>query len=276
MENMKIADISIGEGNRLALIAGLNVIEDEASALACAEQVAALGEKHALPTIFKASYDKANRTRADGFRGAGLERGLEILGAVRQKTGLPTVTDVHDSHHAARAAEVVDMLQIPAMLCRQTDLLDSCAATGKPVNIKKGQFIAPDDFRHAVEKLRVFGCQNVLVTERGTSFGYGELIVDMRSLTRMREFAPVAFDATHSVQRPGQNGGASGGERRFVAPLAKAATAMGVDALFIEVHPNPDEAPVDGPCQLTFDDLDRLLFEVCAIRAALGSPTSQS
>ena len=216
---MKIADISIGEGNRLALIAGLNVIEDEASALACAEQVAALGEKHALPTIFKASYDKANRTRADGFRGAGLERGLEILGVtVRQKTGLPTVTDVHESHHAARAAEVVDMLQIPAMLCRQTDLLDSCAATGKPVNIKKGQFIAPDDFRHAVEKLRVFGCQNVLVTERGTSFGYGELIVDMRSLTRMREFAPVAFDATHSVQRPGQETAEHPEERGALSP----------------------------------------------------------
>ena len=273
---MKIADISIGENHPLALIAGLNVIEGEADAIACAERVSALGRKHDLPTLFKASYDKANRTRADGFRGVGLERGLEILQEIKRKTGTPVLTDVHETGQAMRAARVVDALQIPAMLCRQTDLLKAAAETGRPINIKKGQFIAPDDFRHAVEKLRLFGCEDVLVTERGTSFGYGELVVDMRSLIRMRAFAPVAFDATHSVQQPGRRDGSSGGERQFVAPLARAATAMGVDALFIEVHPNPDQAPVDGPCQLTFDDLDGLLGDVCAIRAALPSPPSTS
>lgn len=273
---MKIADISIGENHPLALIAGLNVIEDEASALACAERVSALGRQHAIPTLFKASYDKANRTRADGFRGVGLERGLEILQEIKRKTGIPVLTDVHETHQAERAAGSVDALQIPAMLCRQTDLLKAAAETGRPVNIKKGQFIAPDDFKHAVEKLRLFGCEDVLVTERGTSFGYGELVVDMRALMRMRTFAPVAFDATHSVQQPGRRDGASGGERRFVAPLARAAVAVGVDALFIEVHPDPDQAPVDGPCQLTFDDLDGLLADVCALRAALPSPTTTS
>ena len=273
---MKIADISIGEGHPLALIAGLNVLEDEASALECAEKVDALGSKHGLPTLFKASYDKANRTRADGFRGAGLERGLEIFEAIKRKVQIPVLTDIHESHQASRVAGVVDALQIPAMLCRQTDLLKSAAETGKPINIKKGQFIAPDDFRHAVEKLHDFGCQDVLVTERGTSFGYGELVVDMRSLKRMRSFAPVAFDATHSVQRPGRKDGASGGEREFVAPLARAATAMGVDALFIEVHPEPEKAPVDGPCQLTFDELDRLLSQVCSIRVALAASDANS
>ena len=271
---MKIADISIGEGHPLALIAGLNVLEDEASALECAEKVDALGSKHGLPTLFKASYDKANRTRADGFRGVGLERGLEIFESIKRKVQIPVLTDIHESHQASRVAGVVDALQIPAMLCRQTDLLKSAAETGKPINVKKGQFIAPDDFRHAVEKLHGFGCQDVLVTERGTSFGYGELVVDMRSLKRMRAFAPVAFDATHSVQQPGRKDGASGGERQFVAPLARAATAMGVDALFIEVHPEPAKAPVDGPCQLTFDELDRLLSEVGSIRAALAAANS--
>lgn len=271
---MKIAEISIGEGHPLALIAGLNVLEDQAGAVDCARRVQALGNKHGLPTLFKASYDKANRTRADGFRGVGLDRGLEIFEAIKREVQIPVLTDIHETREAAQVAEVVDALQIPAMLCRQTDLLRSAAETGRPINIKKGQFIAPDDFRHAVEKVRHFGCENVLATERGTSFGYGELVVDMRSLLKMRSFAPVAFDATHSVQQPGRQDGASGGDRKFVAPLARAATAMGVDALFIEVHPRPEEAPVDGPCQLTFDDLDRLLSEVSSIRSALPSPNA--
>ncbi|MFP6638723.1 MAG: 3-deoxy-8-phosphooctulonate synthase [Myxococcota bacterium] len=273
---MEIAGISIGSGKPLALIAGLNVIESEVSTLTCAEQVAELAARHGMPAIFKASYDKANRTRADGFRGPGIDLGLEILARVGPATGLPVLTDVHESEQAKRAAEVVDALQVPAMLCRQTDLLAACAATGKPVNLKKGQFIAAEDFRHAVEKLARFGCQDILVTERGTHFGYGDLVVDFRSLVRIREYAPVCFDATHSVQRPGQRDGASGGDRLLVAPLARAAVASGVDALFIEIHPNPDEAPVDGPCQLTVRDLDALLTEVRSIEQALDPPPGTS
>ena len=272
---MEIAGFSIGGGAPLALIAGLNVIESEFATLACAEEVGELAARHGMPAIFKASYDKANRSRADGFRGPGIDRGLEILAQVRRSTGLPVLTDVHESDQAKRAAEVVDVLQVPAMLCRQTDLLAACAATGRPVNLKKGQFMAAEDFRYAVEKLRGFGCQDVLVTERGTSFGYGDLVADLRSLVRMREYAPVCFDATHSVQRPGQRDGASGGERQFVAPLARAAVGCGVDALFIEVHPNPAEAPVDGACQLTSSDLDTRLAEVRSIEKALTSrPTA--
>lgn len=273
---MEIANVSIGWGKPVVLIAGLNVLESEFATLQCAEKVAELAERHHMPAIFKASYDKANRTRADGFRGPGIDRGLEILARVGPSTGLPVLTDVHESDQAKRAAEVVDALQVPAMLCRQTDLLAACAATGKPVNLKKGQFVAAETFRHAVDKLHRFGCENILVTERGTSFGYEDLVVDLRSLVRMREYAPVCFDATHSIQRPGRRDGASGGDRVFIAPLARAAIACGIDALFVEIHPNPDEAPVDGPCQLTADALDTLLTEVRTIEHALVALSERS
>ncbi|MBW2231636.1 MAG: 3-deoxy-8-phosphooctulonate synthase [Deltaproteobacteria bacterium] len=266
---MQIGDIPIGEGAPLVLIAGLNVLEDEMGARECAEELVALAQRHALPLVFKASFDKANRTRADGFRGPGIDAGLRILAGVREACGIPVLTDVHEPEQAKRAAEVVDCLQVPAMLCRQTDLLAACAATGQPVNLKKGQFIAPRDFRHAVEKIRHFGGREVMVTERGSSFGHGDLVVDMRGLVQLREIAPVCMDATHAVQRPGQRDGASGGDRRFVAPLARAAVAVGVDALFVEMHPEPDRARVDGPCQIDAAALDILLGEVRAIEKAL-------
>lgn len=268
---MEIAGIQIGGGAPLALIAGLNVIEDEASTLECAQTVVELGQRHGLPVIFKASFDKANRTRGDGYRGPGIDEGLRILSRVREESGLPVITDIHEPTQAKRVALAVDALQIPAMLCRQTDLLAACAASGLPINLKKGQFIAPGDMRFAVDKLKAFGCHHVLVTERGTSFGYGDLIVDFRALQKLREFSPVCFDATHSVQRPGRQDGASGGERRFVAPLARAAVAVGVDALFVEIHLEPEDAPVDGQCQIRPEDLDALLFEVRAIENARRS-----
>lgn len=266
---MQIAGIPIGRGAPLVLISGLNVIEDEASTLACAARLQGLATEHAFPLVFKACFDKANRSRADGFRGPGLAEGLRVLAHVKRATGLPLLTDVHEPGQAGPAAEVVDCLQVPAFLCRQSDLLAACAATGLPVNLKRGPFVAPADMRWAVEKLAHFGCEQALLTERGTSFGHRDLVVDLRGLVQMREFAPVCFDATHAVQRPGARDGAAGGERRFVAPLARAAVAAGLDALFIEVHERPDAAPVDGPCQIDFAALDALLGEVRAIDTAL-------
>ena len=266
---MKIRDVAIGEGEPLGLILGLNVLETEAEAVACARQVLDLAATHGRPAVFKASFDKANRTRVDGFRGPGLDAGLEILAAVKAETGLPVLTDVHDPHQAPLVAEVADCLQIPAFLCRQTDLLRACAETGRAINLKKGQFVAPEDMAHAVEKLHRFGAQDVLVTERGTSFGHHDLVVDFRGLDAMRAVAPICFDATHAAQRPGARGGASGGQRDAVAPLARAAVAAGVDALFVEFHSDPAEAPVDADCQLTPDALHLLLTEVLAIEAVL-------
>lgn len=266
---LRIGRAEVGDGAPLVLIAGLNVIEDEARAIACAETVAELGARHGLGTVFKASFDKANRTRANAFRGPGIDEGLRVLAAVKQTTGLPLLTDVHEPDQAKRAADVVDCLQVPAMLCRQTDLLEACARTGLPVNLKKGQFVAPADMAHAVAKIVDFGGCGAMVTERGTSFGHRDLVVDMRGLVEMRSFAPVCFDATHAVQHPGAAGGASGGDRRMVAPLARAAAAIGIDALFVEVHAEPDRAPVDGPSQITPDALDALLRDVRAIDAAL-------
>jgi 2-dehydro-3-deoxyphosphooctonate aldolase (KDO 8-P synthase) len=268
--DMKIGPISIGDGARIALIAGLNVLENDEDTLASARALARLAAEHERQIVFKASFDKANRTRSDAFRGPGIERGLEMLSAVKAETGLALLTDVHGPEQAAVAADVVDCLQIPAFLCRQTDLLHACAETGRAVNVKKGQFVAPEDMRHAVDKLHGFGCDDVLVTERGTTFGYHDLVVDVRAFARMRAFAPVCFDATHAAQQPGRAGGASGGDRSVVAPLARAAVAAGIDALFIEIHPRPDEAPVDSACQLTSSDLDRLLGEIGAIEGALS------
>ena len=266
---LEIAHITLGGGAPLVLVAGLNVIEDEASTLRCAQTVAELASRRGLPCVFKASFDKANRTRADGFRGVGIDEGLRILGTVKRETGLPLLTDVHEPAQAKRAAEIVDCLQVPAMLCRQTDLLAACAKSGRPVNLKKGQFVAPADMAHAVAKIATFGGVGAFVTERGTQFGHRDLVVDMRGLVEMRSFAPVCFDATHAVQRPGAREGASGGDRRLVAPLARAAVAVGVDALFVEIHPDPEQAPVDGPSQIRPEDLDALLEDVQAIDRAL-------
>jgi len=265
---MRIASIPVGSGAPLVLIAGLNVIEKEQQTLECAERLVPLAEQYGLPLVFKASFDKANRSRVSAYRGPGSD-GLRILETVRRETGLPVLTDVHEVWQAKPAAEVADCIQIPAFLCRQTDLVKACAATGLPVNVKKGQFVAPADIRHAVDKVRAFGTGGVMVTERGTSFGYNNLVADMRGLIQMREFAPVAFDATHAVQYPGSESGSSGGDRRFVAPLARAAVATGVDALFVEVHPDPERAPCDGPSQIDFASLDALLRDVSAIDRAL-------
>ncbi len=267
---IRIGDIPVGGGAPLVLIAGLNVIESEAATLAAARALQLMASRHDFPLVFKASVDKANRSSLRSYRGPGLDEGLSILARVKAETGLPLLTDVHEPGQAKPASEVVDCLQIPAFLCRQTDLIVACAATGRPVNIKKGQFIAPDDARLAVEKVHAAGTGGAMLTERGSSFGYNDLVVDMRGLVRMRRFAPVCFDATHSVQQPGAGGEASGGERGMVAPLARAAVAVGIDALFVEMHPDPDAAPCDGPSQISPDALEALIAEARAIERALG------
>jgi 2-dehydro-3-deoxyphosphooctonate aldolase (KDO 8-P synthase) len=266
---MHIGDVRIGGGAPLVLISGLNVIESIESTLECAAAVQGVAERHGVPVVFKASFDKANRSSRNSYRGPGLDEGLRILARVKRETGMPVVSDVHEPGQAKIAAEVVDCLQIPAFLCRQTDLLAASAATGRPVNIKKGQFMSPRDMERAVEKARSFGAPGVLLTERGTTFGYNDLVVDMRGLAAMRRVAPVCFDATHAVQHPGAGAEASSGDRRFVAPLARAAVALGIDALFIEVHTGPESAPCDGACQIRIQDLDRLLSDACSIQAAL-------
>jgi 2-dehydro-3-deoxyphosphooctonate aldolase (KDO 8-P synthase) len=273
--DMKIGGVRIGPGAPWVLISGLNVLESEAAAIRCASALAELAQRHDVPLVFKASFDKANRTHLGAHRGPGLDSGLEILARVKAETGLPLLTDVHDVGQVEAAAEVVDCLQVPAFLVRQTDLIAACAATGRAINFKRGPFVAPTDMRHAVAKAVGLGARDVLVTERGTSFGYNDLVADMRGLVAMREFVPVCFDATHAVQRPGASSGASGGDRSMVAPLARAAVATGVDALFIETHPDPDEAPCDSACQITLGALDRLVGEAVAIRGALDATTAQ-
>ncbi len=263
---MQIRDVSVGGDSPLLLISGLNVIESLDATLACAEGVAELAERHGLPAVFKASFDKANRSHRESYRGPGLDEGLRILERVKATSGLPVTTDVHEPGQAKMIAEVAELLQIPAFLSRQTDLVKACAETGLPLNVKKGQFMAPDDIVHVVEKAQSFGAGGVMVTERGSSFGYHDLVVDMRGLLLMREVVPVGFDATHAVQHPGAGERASSGDRRFVAPLARAAAALGIDALFVETHPDPEHAPCDGACQIRLSDLDALLDEVLAIR----------
>jgi 2-dehydro-3-deoxyphosphooctonate aldolase (KDO 8-P synthase) len=257
-------------GGQLLLIAGPCVIESEAATVAAARRVAAVAQKHGLPAVFKCSFDKANRTSARSFRGPGLEEGLRILARAKKESGLLALTDVHETSQCARAAEVVDVLQIPAFLCRQTDLLLGAARTGRAVNVKKGQFLAPEDMKNVVEKLREGGCAQILLTERGASFGYHNLVVDMRGLVALRKLAPVCFDATHSVQQPGSQGNATGGDRALAAPLARAAAAVGIDALFCEVHEDPDRALSDGPNSLTFPLWDELVGDVVKIRRALS------
>ncbi len=268
---VRIGGHEVGDGRRLLLIAGPCVMESEAHAIAHAVRVKALAAKHGLPVVFKASFDKANRSSGKSFRGIGLEKGLAAFEAVKRETGLPCTTDVHEAWQAEPAGKVVDLLQVPAFLCRQTDLVLACARYGRSVNVKKGQFLAPRDMRHAVAKCREAGNGNVLLVERGATFGYGNLVVDMRSLVIMRELGvPVCFDATHSVQLPGGGGDVTGGERQYVAPLARAAAAVGVDALFTEIHEDPSVAKSDGPNSLDFETADRVLREVLAVRSALG------
>ncbi|NOX97628.1 MAG: 3-deoxy-8-phosphooctulonate synthase [Nitrospirae bacterium] len=263
---VKIKDISIGEGYPLVLIAGPCVIESEQTSLETARAIKKITEELKMAFIFKSSYDKANRTSLASFRGPGLESGLKILGRVKEELKIPITSDVHCREEVKRAAEVLDVIQVPAFLSRQTDLFLEIGQTGKAVNVKKGQFLAPDDMKNIVEKIRSTGNENILLTERGSSFGYHNLIVDMRSLPRMRKFGyPVIFDATHSVQLPAGQGKSSGGEREFVAPLARAAVAAGCDGLFLEVHPCPDEALCDGPNMISLEELKVLLEEVLKI-----------
>ena len=268
-----IGNVPVGRGS-LFLIAGPCVIESEAHARKMADAIQRIASDLHLPCIFKASYDKANRTSIKSFRGPGLQEGCRILHGIRESTGLPVLTDVHSSADCAAVADAVDVLQIPAFLCRQTDLLiaaaEATAKTKGAVNIKKGQFVAPWDMKHAVEKIRESGNPNVSLTERGASFGYNNLVVDMRSLPLMREFAPVIFDATHSVQTPSAGNGVSGGQPEFIPVLARAAVAAGVDGVFLEVHENPAQAKSDGANALPLDKLRDLLQQLQAVHSAIS------
>ncbi len=260
---VSVGDIRIANDQPLVLLAGPCVIEGEEFTLKTAVAIADIADRVGVPLIFKSSFDKANRTSKDGFRGPGLDDGLRILQRVKDELGLPVVTDIHESHQVAAVAEVADLLQTPAFLCRQTDFIASVAAAGKPVNIKKGQFLAPWDMKHVLEKAQAAGNDQIMLCERGASFGYNNLVSDMRSLLVMREFgAPLVYDATHSVQQPGGLGGATGGNREFVPGLSRAAVATGVAALFMEVHPDPDHAKSDGPNSLALADLQILLSKL--------------
>ncbi|MEX0867182.1 MAG: 3-deoxy-8-phosphooctulonate synthase, partial [Pirellulales bacterium] len=254
-------------GEPLLLIAGPCVLESVELALSIAEALRKIADRLPVQLVFKASFDKANRTSLASFRGPGLEDGLAILERVRDTTGLPVTTDIHESAQCPDVGQVCDLLQIPAFLCRQTDLLIAAAETGKPVNVKKGQFLGPDDMKYVVDKLRASNCRGVMLCERGTFFGYGRLTVDMRSLVLMRQFgAPIVFDATHSVQEPGGLGGKTGGNRAMVEPLARAAAAIGIDGLFFETHPNPEKSPSDGPNMVPLDEFEPLIERILRIR----------
>lgn len=263
--------VACGDGQPLVLIAGPCVIESVAVAEHVAGTMKEMCGQLGISYVFKASYDKANRTSVAGFRGPGRDEGLSMLGAIGATFDLPVLTDIHETADAAVVAKHVDVLQIPAFLCRQTDLLLAAAATGKAVNVKKGQFLAPWDMKNVVEKLRSGGAHNVLVTERGTSFGYNTLVVDYRGLPQLRtSSAPVIFDVTHSVQQPGGQGTSSGGQREYAGALARAAVAVGVDGLFMETHPDPDKAPSDGPNMIPLHRMKPLLEQLLLIRGAVA------
>ena len=257
---------------RFSLIAGPCVLEDDALNLSVGRALSRMSESLGIPVIFKASFDKANRSRLDAPRGPGLERGLAMLARVKDETGLPILTDIHEAAQAETVAAVVDVLQIPAFLCRQTDLLAAAGATGKAVNVKKGQWMAPEEMAHVVHKVRAAGADHVAVTERGTFFGHGDLVVDMRSFARIHAACrvPAFFDGTHSVQRPGQADGASGGDPQHIPALVRAAVAASCDGLFLETHPDPASAPSDGANMLPLDRLEALVEEALWIRSALG------
>ncbi|MFC1536598.1 3-deoxy-8-phosphooctulonate synthase [Pseudomonadota bacterium] len=272
MHHISIGDIEIGNDLPFVLFAGPCVIEGEAFTLEVATAIRDIAARCGVPFVFKSSFDKANRTSVDGFRGPGMEEGLRILKRVKDELGVPVITDVHTPEQAAEVAKVADILQTPAFLCRQTDFITAVAKTGKPVNIKKGQFLAPWDMPHVLEKARATGNSDIMLCDRGTSFGYNSLVSDFRSLMVMAETgAPVVFDATHSVQQPGGLGGATGGNREFVPGLSRAAVAVGVAALFMEVHPNPDEALSDGPNSLPLDELEALLNQLSRLDSVAKS-----
>jgi 2-dehydro-3-deoxyphosphooctonate aldolase (KDO 8-P synthase) len=269
---MKIGSLDITPGGPLFLLAGPCVIEDEKMPFAIARELKGMTEALGIPFVFKASFDKANRTRADSFRGPGPKEGLELLAEVRKQVGVPVMTDIHEREHAELAAGKVDIVQIPAFLCRQTDLLLAAGKSGCAVNIKKGQMVAPWDMGWSIDKVRSTGNARVLVTERGVSFGYNTLINDMRAIPEMQKFgAPVVFDATHSVQKPSFDGGKSGGDRTMAPVLARAAVAAGCDGVFAETHPDPDKALSDGPNMIYLRDMPRLLKTLLAIRKALSA-----
>jgi 2-dehydro-3-deoxyphosphooctonate aldolase (KDO 8-P synthase) len=270
VQPVAIGTVACGPGRPLLWIAGPCVIESHNLTLHVADVLRQIADRLGVPMVFKASFDKANRTSGKSFRGPGLEDGLRTLDAVKRRTGLPVTTDIHECHQAAPAAEFCDLLQIPAFLARQTDLVQAAGRTGVAVNVKKGQFMAPWDMRHVVTKMAEVGNQRLLLTERGASFGYGNLVSDMRSIPLMQELGcPVIFDATHSVQMPGAQGDKSGGDRRMVPYLARAATACGCDGIFLETHPRPDEALSDGPNMIALDDLPALIACCLRIRQAI-------
>ncbi|MBM3998192.1 MAG: 3-deoxy-8-phosphooctulonate synthase [Planctomycetes bacterium] len=266
----RIGPYTCGAGERLVLIAGPCVLESRDLAWEIAERLFGITRDYPVQWIFKGSFDKANRTSGAAFRGLGMDEGLRILDAVREGIGVPVTTDIHESWQAEPVGRVCALLQVPAFLCRQTDLLLAAAATGRAVHVKKGQFVGPSDMRHVVAKLRGASCRNVLVGERGTFFGYGRLVNDFRSLPTMRAFAPVVFDATHSVQEPGGLDGATGGRREFVEPLARAAVAVGVDGLFFETHPNPESSPSDGPNMIPLSEFRGVIERILRIREAVS------
>jgi 2-dehydro-3-deoxyphosphooctonate aldolase (KDO 8-P synthase) len=268
---IQLGGFGVGEGQKLLLIAGPDVIESLDHAVRHAERLRDLCAKAGVPFIFKCSYDKANRTSGKSFRGPGLKEGLRVLRRIREEVGVPILTDVHETSHVGPAAEVVDIIQIPAFLCRQTDLVEAVARSGRGVNLKKGQFVAPKDIVHSARKAMEVGNPNVLVTERGATFGYNNLVVDMRGFLQMREAGlSVCFDATHSVQLPSAGDGETAGERKFVSLLARSAAAAGIDALFTEVQEDPDRALCDGPCSLNPQMFEDVVRSVLAIRRALG------
>ena len=266
MHIVKVGDYLVGQGNPLMLMAGPCVLEGYERSLMIGKKAKAICDELGIPYVFKASFDKANRSSINSFRGPGIDEGLKILAQIKKDLGVPVVTDIHEPWHADKAAEVVDILQIPAFLCRQTDLVYAAAKNAKTVNVKKAQFLAPWDMKNVITKVEEAGNQNLMLTERGSSFGYNTLVTDMRGLAVMRELGyPVVMDATHSVQIPGGQGTSSGGQSQYVPHMARAAAAIGIDALFLEVHDNPAEALSDGPNMVQLDNLKKLLQDVITI-----------
>jgi 2-dehydro-3-deoxyphosphooctonate aldolase (KDO 8-P synthase) len=273
--HVQVGPITIGAGLPLVLISGPCVIENEKACMETAEFLKKLAEKLDIPLIFKSSYDKANRTSINSFRGPGIKEGLRILGKIKEELGIPVLSDVHRFSEIEAAEQILDVIQIPAFLCRQTDFILEVARTGKPINIKKGQFLAPWDISQVIEKVLSTGCRKILITERGTMFGYNNLVVDFRGIPIMQRTGwPVIFDATHSVQIPGGEGTRSGGNREYAPVLAKAAVAAGADAVFMEVHKDPDKALCDGPNSLRLDMLQDLLIDLKKIRIAISTEVS--
>ena len=271
---IQIGPYRCGTGENLLLIAGPCALQTEYNNF-IADELTRLHDRLPINVVFKGSFDKANRSSIETGRGCGLDAGLEMLADIKAQTGLPVTTDIHESHQAEPVGQVCDLIQIPAFLSRQTDLLAAAAKTGRAVNVKKGQFMAPQDMRNVVRKLKGFGCRNILLCERGTFFGYGRLVNDMQSLIIMRELGvPVCFDATHSVQEPGGLGNSTGGNRRMVEPLARAAAAVGIDALFLETHPDPDKSPSDGANMLPLGQLEDFVAKILQMREALALPCS--